>query len=428
MRKALLLVAVLAISSAAFGATYYVATTGSDSNPGSSAQPWRTIQYAVDHTVAGDTILVRAGSYAGARLENSGAAGAPKTLTVETPGTVTLNALSPVARHSGIIEVENYSAAVNYWVIDGFTINGNNHTMRPIDSRSIDGQDNTHITARNNTVFDALKTGISSGHTHYPLIENNTTYSNAEHGTYTNNSSDYGIERRNLVYDNYACGMHHNGDKKTGGGDGIMSFWLNEKNIVYGNGTGGGAAINCDGVQDSKFLNNLAYNNTAGGLTWYYTDSSANCQRDLFYNNTMVFKNGVGRNVVYITKGKSLPINNKVKNNILYTNNTAKCSICTYASGVSGFESDYNVVVDRFSINDGRTILTLATWRTYGYDAHSLISDPATLFVDPANNNFHLKSTSPAINAGTTLTEVVDDLEGYPRTAGSYDIGCYEYH
>jgi hypothetical protein len=405
------------ISGVACATTYYVATNGSDSNPGSSSQPWATIQYAVDSTVAGDTILVRAGSYAGARFENSGAAGAPKTLTVETAGTVTLNALSPVARHSGIIEVEKYNAAVHYWVISGFTINGNNHTMRPIDSRSIDGQDNTHITASNNTVFDALKTGISSGHTHYVLIENNVTSSNAEHGTYTNNSSDYGIERGNLVYDNYACGMHHNGDRKTGGGDGIMSFWLNEKNIVYGNGTGGGAAINCDGVQDSKFLNNLAYNNTAGGLTWYYTDSSANCQRDLFYNNTMVFQDGVGRNVVYITKGKSLPINNKVKNNILYTNNAAKSSICTYSSSVAGFESDYNVVVDRFSINDGRAIISLATWSTYGYDAHSLISDPATLFVDAANHNFHLKSTSPAINAGTTLTDVVDDIEGYSTSA-----------
>lgn len=428
MRHILTALVVVTLASMSFGATYYVATNGSDSNPGSSSLPWATIQYAVDHIAAGDTILVRAGSYAGARIENSGTSGAPKTLTVETPGTVTLNALSPVARHSGIIEVENYNAAVSYWVVQGFTINGNNHTMRPIDSRSVDGQDNTNITIRNNTVFDAVATGISSGHTHYVLIENNSTSSNNEHGTYTNNSSDYGIERGNLVFDNYGCGMHHNGDRRTGGGDGIMSFWLNEKNIIYGNGTGGGAAINCDGVQDSKFINNLAYNNTAGGLTWYYTDASSNCLRDLFYNNTMVFQNGVGRDVVLISKGKVLPINNKIKNNILYTNRADKCSINIYASSISGFESDYNVVIDRFSVNAGKSRITLATWRTYGYDIHSFISDPATLFVDPANGNFHLKSTSPAINAGTTLTEVTTDIEGYPRTAGSYDIGCYEYH
>lgn len=418
---------VLTMATMSFGATYYVATTGSDSNPGTSALPWATIQYAVNTIAAGDTIIVKAGTYAGARIENSGTSSAPKTLMAETVGTVTLNALGPVARHSGIMEVENYAASVNYWVINGFTINGNN-TMRPIDSRSIDGQDNTHITASNNTVFDALATGISSGHTHYLLVENNSTSSNNEHGTYTNNSSDYGIERGNLVFNNYGCGMHHNGDKRTGGGDGIMSFWLNEKNTIYGNGTGGGAAINCDGVQDSKFINNLVYGNTAGGLTWFYTDGAANCQRDLFYNNTVVFQAGVGRHVVLISKGKSLPINNKIKNNVLYTNRADKASICIYATTISGFESDYNVVVDRFSVNDGRNLITLATWRTYGRDTHSFISDPATLFVDPANSNFHLKSTSPAINAGTTLTEVTTDIEGYPRTAGSYDIGCYEYH
>jgi hypothetical protein len=45
------------------GKTYYVATTGSNSNAGTQAAPWRTIQYAVDHVQAGDTILVRGGVY-----------------------------------------------------------------------------------------------------------------------------------------------------------------------------------------------------------------------------------------------------------------------------------------------------------------------------------------------------------------------------
>lgn len=426
MRKALLLVAILAMSSAAFGATYYVSTTGSDSNPGSSSQPWLTIQYAVDHIAAGDTILVMPGSYAGARLESSGTSSAPKTLAVQTADTVTLNSLSPVARHSGVLEIENYNAAVTYWVIDGFTIDGNTHAYRCFDSRSIDGQDNTNITARNLHVQHAVATGISSGHTNYALYEDNDTYSNNEHGTYCNNSSDYGIERNNLVRDNYGCGMHHNGDKSLGG-DGLMSYWVVEKNIVYGSGTGGGSALNFDGMTDAKISNNLCYDNIAGGLSLYYTDSSSNSARNLFYNNTMVFQDATGRWVVNIPKGKIAPIGNKIKNNVLYTNNTSKGSVFIYTSGVSGFESNYNAVVDRFCVN-GRTTITLAQWRTYGYDLNSFLSDPATLFVDPANHNFHLKSTSPAINAGTTLTEVVDDLEDYPRTAGSYDIGCYEYH
>jgi hypothetical protein len=34
----------------------------------------------------------------------------------------------------------------------------------------------------------------------------------------------------------------------------------------------------------------------------------------------------------------------------------------------------------------------------------------------------------PAINAGTTLADFADDIEGHPKATGSYDAGCYEYH
>jgi hypothetical protein len=44
-------------------ATLYVATTGSDTNPGTLASPWRTIQHAANSIVAGDTIYVRGGTY-----------------------------------------------------------------------------------------------------------------------------------------------------------------------------------------------------------------------------------------------------------------------------------------------------------------------------------------------------------------------------
>jgi hypothetical protein len=47
--------------------------------------------------------------------------------------------------------------------------------------------------------------------------------------------------------------------------------------------------------------------------------------------------------------------------------------------------------------------------------------------VNPAGNDYHLKTRSPAINAGTTLADVTDDLDGVTRPQGAgYDIGCYE--
>ena len=45
------------------GATYYVSTTGSDSNPGTFAAPWLTIQHAADIATAGATVNVMGGVY-----------------------------------------------------------------------------------------------------------------------------------------------------------------------------------------------------------------------------------------------------------------------------------------------------------------------------------------------------------------------------
>lgn len=44
-------------------ATYYVSTSGNNSNPGSSTLPFRTIQKAADKAIAGDSVIVRAGTY-----------------------------------------------------------------------------------------------------------------------------------------------------------------------------------------------------------------------------------------------------------------------------------------------------------------------------------------------------------------------------
>ena len=80
---------------------------------------------------------------------------------------------------------------------------------------------------------------------------------------------------------------------------------------------------------------------------------------------------------------------------------------------------------------DNKTKYTLAQWQAaWGLDLNSTLCLSATsLFVDPANDDYHLLSTSPAVNAGTTLADVTDDIEGTSRPQGTYyDCGCYEYH
>jgi hypothetical protein len=60
----LTIIVLLFAASFAQAATYYVATTGNDANPGTQAQPFRTIARGIATAASGDTVLVAAGTYA----------------------------------------------------------------------------------------------------------------------------------------------------------------------------------------------------------------------------------------------------------------------------------------------------------------------------------------------------------------------------
>jgi hypothetical protein len=61
---------------------YYVSPSGSDSSPGTPAQPFATVQHGVNLLLAGNTLTLRAGNYhENVTVARSGAAGAPITLT-----------------------------------------------------------------------------------------------------------------------------------------------------------------------------------------------------------------------------------------------------------------------------------------------------------------------------------------------------------
>jgi hypothetical protein len=102
---------------AGLAATYYVAPDGSDNNAGTQAQPWATLTNAATHTVAGDTVLVQPGVYAG-RVDVSPARGgtASNRLTFRANGAVT---------NSGF----GFNLDQPFITIDGFTFEGGNGVL-----------------------------------------------------------------------------------------------------------------------------------------------------------------------------------------------------------------------------------------------------------------------------------------------------------
>ena len=69
-----------------FSQSFYVSTTGNNSNAGTDALPWRTIQHACNNATAGSTVYIKQGTYAGGIYVNvSGTAGNYITFTRYSP-------------------------------------------------------------------------------------------------------------------------------------------------------------------------------------------------------------------------------------------------------------------------------------------------------------------------------------------------------
>jgi hypothetical protein len=215
-----------------------------------------------------------------------------------------------------------------------------------------------------------------------------------------------------------------NGDASMGG-DGIISNALVEGNVIYENGLGGGSGINMDGVTGSVVRNNLLYDNHASGISLYQIDGGSGSSNNRVLNNTILMASD-GRWAINIPNNSSQ--GNQLYKNITYNFHPWRGSISIAPGALEGFASDYNIVMDRFSADDGNTSITLSEWQALGYDTHSIISDPTQLFVHPDSGNYHLLPGTPAVDAGISLADVLDDLEGNPRPSGmDYDVGAYEY-
>lgn len=396
--------------------TLVVAPTGSDSNPGTAALPLKTLQHAADIAVAGDTVDVKPGNYAGFVMgwdtPKSGVAGKPITFAAE-PG---VNIVTRNAKTADGIDLEGSS----YITITGFNITG----MARAGIRAV--QD-TNVVISNNVTDKNGYWGIFTSFSNNVTISNNTaSRSTIQHGIYVSNTSTGAVVTGNYVWGNKDAGIQFNGDVSMGGA-GVITNAVIMNNTVAGNGSGGGSALNFDGLQNSLIANNILTGNLAGGITLFQSDASAGSTNNLVANNTVVMAS-TARWAININTGST---GNQVYNNILFNQNTARGSITITPDSLAGFKSDYNLV-SIFNL-DGSN-LTLAKWQTKtGQDAHSavatitqtLTSTVASLPSLPVTG-VDLVPTGPAVLKGTNLSRYfTTNAKGALRSAtGAWNIGA----
>ncbi len=425
----------------AAGTTYYVATNGSDSNPGTSSKPWLTLQHATSTMSGGDTVIIRSGVYNVSKKASpisppSGTASQNTILKAENPGGVTLQGSYPTTGEypwEGI-----HIQGASYIRIEGLTIRGFHTGV----SCKAPGH---HITLENNTLeynseAGILSSGASSGSKNgcdYLTIEGNNVryngyrYDTGKPATGTDEGWSSGIsihpqsnpywydsnaERfhtvisRNTIYHNYdgtGGDSDNNADHTEGHGiildraGAHLPPILIENNVIYDNG---GKCVCALGTQNIWIVGNTCYKNSTDAL-WLNPEDKA--EIGAYETDSVPAINlHVLNNIAYALDGQRIthfPDSDaddskqlEMRNNLWFGNPPSDPYSCPYGE-------------------------------------NPVCGDP--MFVNPAGADFHLLARSQAIDTGTSdftwpgmqLTLQLLDRDGTSRPQGAgYDIGAFE--
>jgi parallel beta-helix repeat protein len=229
----------------------------------------------------------------------------------------------------------------------------------------------------------------------WAIAEGNNVYENYR-GIITNHS---GIVRGNLVHDNTDTGIFaFRGSPVTG-------------NTVYSNGIG----IRTDYWSSARYTglisNNVVYDSALDGIRIEAAGDGAR-----IWQNTIYETNADGIRIQDASQHTNL------RNNIIWVDSNHGIYVANDSQ--TGFNSDYNLIYATGSGVTGywqsTTYATLVEWRNATFnDAHSQARNPQ--FVNAPFGNFHLLSTSPAIDAGDIQTYYFKEvLSGGRANQGAY--------
>lgn len=471
---------------------YVDATNGNDtSNDGLAVgTPFKTIQKAFSVMIDRDIVNIRAGVYAATSLNVGRSGNAANYLTLRNyqnetviidGGGGTSQKLLNITSRSYIriigIHFRNSKGRNAY----GINIDGSSHHIEIRNCKISDIKTNelvgsisncgiinalplkvcgssptaaiTNIIIDGNEIFDC-QTGCSeglsvSGNVNGFMISNNTVHDISNigivvAGQYANfcpGVAQNGIIRRNVVYNcafpepavnSSASGIYIDGGHKI----------IAEQNRVFGCQVG--MQLGCENenktASNDTLRNNLVYNNVKWGIgvggDTGFVENSAVLNNTLFKNNSYNGNGNFGE--ILLQKVK----NTSIINNLCYVRYQAGNAVFmkwNNPAELSSMVINYNLFYNTNSpsslilvkhIGGSDNVYTYNHYLSLGYDANAVTANP--LLLNPTLNQpeLHLKSNSPAINAGWAAVGNKAgslDFDGNTRKYNTIDIGAYEY-
>jgi parallel beta helix pectate lyase-like protein/pectate lyase-like protein len=354
-------------------ATYYVDTGGNDANSGSAQAPFQTLARGVRAAVAGDTVIVRDGTYGHG--------------TAVTGGDLSTNEESPV--------VLSNSGTPNAWI----TIRADHKWGAVLDCEMlcdayIDLHNASYIVIQDFVITRGYKEGIHSNNAaHHIVLRGNEI----EYVANRPSLATYGLDGMYTSPNCHDFFIDGNVFHDIGRSD---ANWLDHGLYLHGS--------------NFTITNNLFYNIQHG----FSIQTAAQLSNVLIANNTFAFPSRLKQGWIMLWQNQ---VNLVIRNNIFYDfpPRSVNNAIRRMDSTLSDCFIDHNLFYGATGLIDNAAGCVLSG-NTIGVNPQFMSAS--------APYDFQLTRDSPAIGAGVVIPGLTTDIEGGTRPQDvPPDLGAYQF-